>query len=414
MTRFLSQALQAEEPFFRQGLQRLELANGNPSSDIRLSAEVNHVTKQKLLELGLDPHDTTARELFNALQQKVRQDDARLSKVLRTKAATHVSAEADIVDGMVHALKELPDSRRCFTLKASSLKTLLQNVPPKKAMKQLGYRSLASFLKHEAPVLILAAAWLTEGEGWQKRFLDQYKKLQPRDFESRNIAILQPDSKRWQNLAAKTVEENRHNILSFKELGALIFLPLPKDVPAGAVTASLSLALHELNEIRASSTFLKLCQVKSDFGQMVKTVASDEAHLSSKMLDQPVPWHLIQRYYSRLSDRFREEVFEPYLQLEDMVWHPVEKALASIEPSFNFWHQTDYLGLLDGHKPVSLNLLDSALSFCNRLPYEQRAVHFFQRSLWHELLLRYLKHQPVEDTVLTELQPQLAEERVLA
>lgn len=412
MTRFLSQALQAEEPYFRLGLQRLERANGNPSSDIRLSAEVNHISKQKLLELGLDPHDTTPHELFAALQRRVSEDDARLTKVLRTRAATHISAEADVVAGMAHVIKDLPDSRRCFALKASSLKALLKAVPPKKAMKQLGYRSLDSFLKHEAPVLILAAAWLSEGESWQKRCLDQYKKLQPRDFENRNIAILQPDSKRWQELAAKTVDQNRHNILCFKEVGTLIFLPLPKDIPEGAVTASLSLGLHELNEIRAGSTFLKLCQVKSNFGHMVRTVASDEPHLSSQMLDQPVPWHLVQRYYSRLTDRFREEVFEPYLQIEDMVWRPVEKVLSSIEPSFNFWHNTDYLGLLDGHRPVSFNLLDSALSFCNNLPYEQRAVHFFQRSLWHELLLRYLKHQPVEDTVLSELQP--ATEKVLA
>jgi hypothetical protein len=255
---------------------------------------------------------------------------------------------------------------------------------------------------------------LSEGEGWHKRLLDQYKKLQPRDFENRSITLLHPDSRRWQELAAKTVEQNRHNILSFKEMGALVFLPLPKDIPDGAATVSLGLALHELNEIRAGSTFLKLCQVKPGFGQMVRTVAANEPKLSSQLLDESVPWHLVQRYYSRLSDRFREEVFDPYVQLEDMVWQPVEKALSSIEPNFKFWNGTDYLGLLDGQKPVSFNLLDSALSYCNKLPYEQRAVHFFQRSLWHELLLRYLKHQPVEDTVLAELQPQLVAEKVLA
>ena len=93
-----------------------------------------------------------------------------------------------------------------------------------------------------------------------------------------------------------------------------------------------------------------------------------------------------------------------------MAWHPIERTLSSIEPSFKFWHDTAHLGMLHGQKPVSLNLVDTALNYCNQLPFERRAVHYFQRSLWHELLLRYLRHEPVEATVLAELQPQLAEE----
>jgi hypothetical protein len=412
MTRFLSLSLGAPEPDFRQGLQRLENANGNPSQDVRLSSEVLQATRRKFMELGLDPADTTSQELYRALQQRVRADDARLTKKLRSAAASHVSAEADVVAGLVHVLKELPDSKRCFALKASRLKTLLKATPPRRAMKQLGYRSLESMLKHEAPISVLAAAWLSEGEAWQKRFLDQYKKLQSGDFESRNIGLIRLDSRRWQKLASQTVSRNKHNLISFRELGAVVFLPLPCEVPEGVVTVSLSLALHELNEIRATSTFLKLSQVKSDFGHIVRSIAADEAKLNSELLDQPVPWHLVQRYYARLAGRFREEVFEPYLQLEDMVWHPVEKTLSAIEPSLDFWHHTAHLGVLDHHKPVSFNIVDAALNLCNQLPYEQRVVHYFQRSLWHELLLRYLKHQPVENTLLAELQPELVEETV--
>ncbi len=414
MTRFLSESLQAPEPAFRRGLQRLEFANGNPSTDIRFSSEVIQATRAKLMELGLDPDDTTPKELYQALQERVKADDAKLTRTLRTLAATHVSAEAEVVAGMVHAIQTLPDSRRCFALKPSSIKSLLKRLPPKKAMKRLGYRSLDSFLKHEAPANALAAAWLSEGNGWQRRWLDQYKKLQPSDFENRAIQLLRPDSKRWQELAQNSVDQSRHNLVSFKEAGALILLPLPKDVPSGAVTASLSLALHELNEIRASSTFLKLSQVHAGFGQAVRTVAESEPRLSSQLLDEAVPWHLIQRYYARLGHRFREEVFEPYLQAEDMVWHPVERLLSAIEPDLAFWHDTAHLGMLDDHKPVSFNLVDAAINACNALSFEDRAVHHFQRSLWHELLLRYLRHQPVEDTVLAELQPQLAEETVLA
>ncbi|HEY5152513.1 MAG TPA: hypothetical protein VII55_00915 [Candidatus Saccharimonadales bacterium] len=406
----MSESMQAAEPFFRQGLKRLEAANGNPNTDIRFSTEVMQATQTKLKQLGLDPNDTTAEELYHALQERIKADDARLTRTLQTRAATHVSAEADVVAGMIHALKDLPDSKRCFAIKAGALKAIIKQLPPKKAMKQLGYRSLDSFLKHETPVSVLAAAWLSESQQWRQRLLDQYKRLGPGDFEDRSIVLMQLDGRRWHDLAEGTVRQNRHNLLSFRELGALVFLPLSGETPAGTTTASLALALHELNEIRAAGTFLKLCQVRPDFGSLVKTIAGDEAQLASSLLDQPMPWHLVQRYYAQLPRQGGNEAFEPHLRLEDMAWHPVEEALSAIEPAFGFWQQGAHLGLLHDRQPVSLNVVDAALNYCNRLPFERRIVHYFQHSLWQELLLRYLRPEAVEETVMSQLQPQLAEE----
>ena len=412
MTRFLSEALQAPEPSFRLGLRRLEAANGHPNTDIRFSADVVRATRDKLRQLGLDPKDTTAEELYHVLQERIKADDARLTKTLRTRAATHVSAEADVVAGMIHALQELPNSKRCFALKTSRLKTIIKQLPPKKAMKQLGYRSLDSMLKHEPLVSIMAAAWLSEGLTWRHRLLESYKRLQSSDFEDRNICLVRPDAKRWQRLATSTVAQQKHNLLSFRELGVLVFLPLSAEAPPGSTTVSLALALHELNEIRAAGTFLKLCQVRPDFGKVVQTVVGDEPHLSSRLLDEPLPWNLIQRYYARLQHHGREEAFEPHLRFEDIAWHPIEQTLSAIEPCFDFWQRSAHLGLLHERQPVSLNVLDAALNYCNQLPFERRVVQYFQHSLWHELLLGYLQHKPVEQTVMAELQPQLAEELV--
>ena len=410
MTRFLSHSLQAKEPLFRQGLHKLEAASGYPSHDIRFTTEVMQSSRLKMQQLGLDPSDTTPEELYHALQQRIAEDDARLNRTLRTRAATHVSAEAEVVSGMIHALQELPDSNPCYALKGSVLKVLIKKQPPKKAMKALGYRSLASFLKHESPVLILTAAWLTEDTAWKNKLLGQYQKLRPNDFENRSIALVQPSSKKWRALAETTVVERRHNLLSFKELGAIVFLPLSPAAPVGATTVSLSLALHELNEIRAASTFLKLCQVRPDFGMLVKAVVGDEAHLDSEMLDKPVKWNLIQRYYARMTQHDNEEIFEPHLQFEDIAWHPIERTLSAIEPRFAFWHDSAHLGILHKDKPVSMNVIDAALSRCNQLPYSQRASHYFQQSLWHELQLKYLHHNSVEQSVMRQLQPEFAAE----
>jgi len=408
MTRFLSEALKAIEPSFRLGLNRLEAANMHPNADIRLTTEVRQATQAKLRELGLDPRDTTAEELYHVLQERVRADDSRLNRALRTRAATHVSAEADVVSGMVHALEDMPDSKRCFALKTSVLKTMLKRQPPKRAIKALGYRSADSCLKHESPVTIMAAAWLTEGISWQLRMQEQYKELGASDFEERRISLLQPLSDRWRSLADSVVAREHHNLLSFRELGTLVFLPLPHDTPVGTTTASLSLALHELNEIRATGTFLKLSQVRPDFGNVVRSVVSSEPQLHAHDLDQPVPWNLIQRHYAAADD-MTSIALEPHLRLEDIAWHPVESSLALIEPSFRFWQDSAHLGLLHDGQAVSLNVVDAALNLCNRLPYEKRLVQYFRNSLWHELMLRYLHHDTVERTVTEELQPEFAE-----
>jgi hypothetical protein len=414
MTRFLSEALEAREPFFRTSLNRLEAANGHPNTDIRFTTEVQTAVQIKLRELGLDPHDTTAEELYHALQERIKADDSRLTKTLRTRAATHVSADGDVVAGMIHALQELPDSKRCFALKGSVLKSLIKNQPPKNAMKRLGYRSLDSFLKHETPVLQLTAAWLSESAVWQHRLVEQYKKLRPSDFEDRKITLLQPASARWQRLAAEVVAGHKHNLISFKELGAVVFLPLAPNAPAGTTTASLALALHELNEIRTASTFLKLAQVRRGFGRTVQLVASDEPADDSSQFDPAVPWHLLQRYYGQLTQNGRQELLEPHMQFEDISWHPIEDTLAAIEPSFEFWRRSAHLALLEGQRPVSFNVVDAALNYCNQLPFEQRLVQYFQHSIWHELLLRYLRPEAVERALMGSPPPQLAEELVEA
>ncbi|GAC1498543.1 MAG: hypothetical protein NVS1B10_00470 [Candidatus Saccharimonadales bacterium] len=413
MTRFLSESLQAKEPYFGLALRQLEKANSSPGHDIRLSSEVIQNTRQKILSLDLDPNDTTAAELYHVLLQRMADDDKALVKKLRTYAALNVSADADIVDGIVGFLNGLNDSKRCYALKTSCLKSILKDVQPKKAMKQLGYRSFESLLKHESPTTIMTMAWLVEGKAWQRKVYDKYKKLTSKDFEDRQINILKLQSKRWQDFARTYSAQSKHNVLAFYELGTLVILPLPTTVPVGTATASLSLCLHELNSIRSSSSFMKFCQVRPDFGLIVQHIANHEPQLNSVLLDKPVPWQLVQRFYSSLPDFFSKDIFEPHVELADMIWQPIEKTLATIEPAFEFWEKTTNLAVIYDHKPVSMNVLDIALAKCNLLPFEERVVHYFQTALRHELLLRYMQLDTLEQSIISELQPKLVTEKVM-
>lgn len=413
MTRILSELLRADEPQFRLGLRQLETANGNPSHDIRLTGEILQLTGGKLRELGLDPEDTTPEELYHVLQQRVLADDKRLERRLRTVAATYVSAEANVTAGMVHALQAVAGRGQVLGLKASALKTLLKKQPPKRTQKQLGYRSLDSMLKHEPAASLLAAAYVSESPAWRRGLSDAYRRLKPSDFESRPLRVTTLAGVKGQALAAKIVASQQQTIISLRELGGLVILPLPADRPPAAVLTTLVLALHELNEIRACSSFLKLSQVKADFGAKVQLIARSEAELQASELDRPVAWKLVQRYYGRLIHHFSDELFEPHLTRDDFTWQNVEKSLATIDPSLEFWRNTAHLGLLQKGETVSLNLLDNALSACNQLPYARRLGHNLREALSSELSLRYLKPATVEQAVLGEVQPQLATQPAL-
>jgi hypothetical protein len=405
MTRVLSELLGAREPMFRRGLSRLEAASGHTSTDIRLSAEMERVAKIKLRQLRLDPHDTTGAELYAVLQQKVEADDACLAAALRSKfgdTETHLT--------ITKALAELPVPKSCFALKTVVGKRLLKAAPPRRTMKTLGYRSFDSMMRREPLLPIFAAAWLLEPLTWRKALLDAYRRLKPADFELRQLTVTAPASERWHAVANGVIAQKKHTIVGLKEFGAVVLLPLPKAEPPAATLTTLLLALHEINEVRAASTYMKLCQVKPDFGTCVQTVVTDEPTLGIELFNGPMPWQIIQRYYARFADRFRSDLFEPHVQQEDLSWHSVEKALAYIEPRLDFWQHTASLGILHQHQPVSLNVIDAALSFCNQLPYENRIIHYFRNNLWHELIIRYLWHHPIEQTMLRGLESQLVEE----
>lgn len=409
MSKKLSELLGAKEPAFTLSLRQLEAASGRPSADIRLSSEISRATKAKLKELGLDTEDTTGEELYAALNARIKADDERLIKTLRSKYGVNDDT-SDSVRDIAKALQDVPIPKSCFGLKASVAKTLLMANPPKKLAKLLGYRSISSMIKHESPASLIAASWAAETLKWQRAMLESYKKLKAIDFEVRQISILHPSSTRWQKLAEELVSQKRNNVISLKEFGAVVILPLPAERPPVSTMATMSLALHAMNEIRANSTYLKLCQVKSDFGTVLQETVSDEAYLSTRLLEQPVSWQIIQRYYSRFSDAIKAEIFEPHVQVEDLSWHSIEKVLTYIEPSLDFWQHTSRLSFINEGEPVSFNIIDVALNCCNNLPYKDRIVRYFRHSLWHELVLRYLKHDTIEQSVLGQLQDELVAE----
>jgi len=409
MTRVLSELLGAKEPGFRLGLRQLEQAGGAPNEDIRLSAEISQSVQNALNELGLDAHDTTGPELYNALLERAKQDDAIVRELLGLK-----TGDNDLNLRVGRLLTSLEAPKKIFALKSSAVKRLLKKNPPRKAMKQLGYRSVDSMLKHEPVALIYGAATIAESPTWHKLLLQSYKQLSPADFETRDVAVLTPANKRWDSLSAGYVADVKHNILTFKELGTVVLLPLAADAVNGAALAVTLLGMHAINDIRITSTYLKLHQVRPDFGSVLAKAAREEPYTQANLLGQALPWRLVHRYFARTPEAYNPELFEPHVQPEDLHWKPAEHLLAELHDRLEFWGRTAYLGLLDNGEAVSLNLTDAVLNFCNKLPYEQRIVHYFRDHLWHELMMRYLHQDSLEQAVYEQLGYELVDEKTLA
>lgn len=404
MTRVLSELLGAKEPEFRLGLRQLEHAGGAPSADIRLSAELHQSVQASIRDLGLDPYDTTGPELYNTLMERAKQDDGVIREVLG--AGTD---DTDLSQKVQRLYTKLDIPKKSFALKSSVAKRLLKKNPPKKAMKQLGYRSIDSMLKHEPVAQLYAAAAITETASWHRQLFNSYKTLGATDFESRNITVLAPVNKRWEKLSVDHVQDVKHNIMSFKELGAVVLLPLPAQTVEGAALAITLLTLHAINDIRISSAYLKLHQVRPDFGSLLTQTARSEPYTQASLLGEQLPWKLIHRYFAQIPDTYNAELFEPHVQPEDLKWESAEHIIAALHDRLEFWGRGAYLALLDQGQPVSLNFTDVVLNFCNKLPYEQRIVHYFRDHLWHELMLRYLHQDNLEQMVHEQLGHELVD-----
>jgi hypothetical protein len=406
MSRVLAELMGATEPTFRAQLARLEQAAGMPGADIRLMLQVVNQTREKIRELGLDPKDTTGPELFGALQARLRADEARVRTALELEQD---ASATDVLEATKHFLEKLDIDTNSFVVKQSVMRQLLKKLQPKATMKKLGYRSMDSMLKHEPVAQLLAATYVCESRDWHHHRLEAYKKLAAKDFETKPVSFYVPTAKHWPKLAAKYVAQQKHNLLSIAELGAVVVLPLEEDLPGLAITTIL-LALSNVNDIRARGSFLKLQQVRPDFGKVFSEAMLHEPMTEAELAGEQLPWKIVQWFYGHGHSAYHPEVFEPHVQPEDLAWHDAEKILGGIHPALEFWQDSQLLALLDGGQPVSLNLLDVALSVCNGLSYAQRVVHHMRENLSRELLARYLHQENLQDLLLGKLDQQLAPE----
>lgn len=395
MSRLLSELLDAEEPMFSMAISQLERVSGNPSADVRLTAEIVGKVHMKLRALGLDPKDTTGRELYSSLVSLLKKHDTFLANRIGIDDPEDVD---QVLDRIYDAIPALGVPMKAWVLKPAAAKRLLKQTPPKKVMKQLGYRSVDSMLKRESVHELFAALRFLESKEWLDRFIAKYKTLRPSDFENRSIELIRMDVDKWGKSAMSYVQSTRQNITYLKEIGVVAMMPLPIQRMSGLTIITLPLILHYINEIRVYATFFKSRQTRADFAQtIIDTLVSDPGKHAS-VAGQHIHWRVIHRHLGSEHASIKD-MFEPHVDAEDLIWRKAEETLYRLEPALHFWYDMEYVGVSFDGRPVSFNLTDIAISYANNLAYGTQSVYHMRQNIWNEIYLRYIRERSIEQHV---------------
>jgi len=400
MSRLLADLLGVNEQLLGVDLHRLELASGQPSVDVRLTADIIGKSRFKTRALGLDPQDSTGRELYYALLNLTGLHDQFLLKKMGLQKSDDPSTMLKAVQKLV---KDMKIPKKAWVLKSSVAKKLLKQQAPKQVMKYLGYKSLDSMIKRESIHDLFAGIYLLESRSWLEQFIGQYRNLRQMDFEDRTIEVTVLDSKKWEKASRAYFEKQHHIILTVRELGSVFMLPAPLAYRPGLAITVLSQVLYQLNEVRLYSSFYKLHQMRSDLGYTIAESLLRDQGMHLYLAGQNIHWRAVQRYFGRPQTELHSEVFEPHVQPEDLHWYKPEASLYHLEPALYFWHDMDYVGLKRGRQPISFNLMDMALNYLNAVPYERRFSRHLQDAIWNELYERYVAQPALEAAALKQL-----------
>lgn len=401
MATFLRDLLDAEEPLFSHAITQLEKASGHMGADVRLIADITEKAHQSMRELGLDPADTSGKELYHTLDARVAADNARVASVIGASDPDDVE---QLIPYMVQAANKVDFNRRVFVLKHEKAKDLLRRMPPRVLMKKLGYENVEALFSGEDFDELYTALRFSEGPEWLEQYNELFKTVTRDDYEERDIRILVMNHAKYVDLAAHFVKKKLHNITHTKELGVIVVVPMHAKRMRGLALKSLPLLLHYLNEVKLYSTFFKSKSHLKNFGEIVVTTLIADPGNASQMAGQYVHWRVIQRYFGKLKNESHLEAFEPHVQPEDLHWRRAEDLLYKIDPQLIFWKDRDYVGLSMGEEiPVSLNLFDVSFAYSNSESYENRYVYHFRESLWNEIFARYMSFPNLEHQILQQL-----------
>lgn len=400
MSKLLSQLLGAKEPYFSLDIKRLEQSSGYGALDNRLSAEIVGKVHLQHRALGLDPKDTTGRELYRGLLNLAAKHDKFLMKAI----GLGDSADAnDLLSRVISTSLKLSPHKSSWSIRPKMLKVMIKENPPKKVMRALGYRSVDSLIKREKVNELYSACKIFESSRWINKNNMRLKKLSPSDFDDNAVSVIRLDNHRWGKLIEEHFQSGGRTIHSVSEASSVVLLTTKRQGTRGVAICLLPILLESLNQIKASGSFIKLNRFKPEYGLVV----SQSIVFSDQTLDVKsyrFHWSSIQKYLSLGKGDIVLDFLYPHLQLEDISWRKAEESLYKLEPALSFWRDSDYVGKNFDEGPVSLNMVDVGLNYMQMNEYGNHTANYMKKALRDELLLRYISAKHIEESILEQFE----------
>ena len=400
MKHVLSDLLEAEEPLFTTAVEQLAEVSGSPEKTDELVSEIDNRINETAVALGLNPDAMSGEQLYDALIERVANDNERVTRLIGGTDSTDV---AELVPLMIDAANKVEFDRKVFVLKHDKAKEFLRQMPPEKLLEKLSYDNVEDMFESEDFDEIYTALRFSEGADWLNQYNEMFKTVTADDYEERDIRILAMDHDKYVDLAEKFTQKKLHNVTHTKELGVIVVVPLRQTHSKGLTLKSLPLLLHYLNEVKLYSEFFKNKADLDNFGEVVVNTLIADPGSGNQVVDGKVHWRVIQRYFGKLKAESPVEAYEPHVHPEDLHWRRAEDLLYKIDPEMAFWRDLDYVGRDYEDRPVALNFIDVALSYSNSIEYPERYVYHMRESLWNEVFTRHLGLHYLEGQVLEQL-----------
>lgn len=386
MARLISDILDAPEPAFTHELRRLETLAGHPKIDVRLVSELASSWKILAEELGLDGNDTTAKELYFALQKRVRDENAELSRKL---GIDENDTPEKVVNACAGYVQKKLKANPVWVLKGSTARNQLKANVPKRMLKVLGLRSIDSAIKREPLSELMIFSQMVESKTWHEAFIAQAGKIKTIDFDRKPIEISVIDKKRSAKMHSAGYSLNRL-IYKDEETGSIIMIVPNKRFPCDVLFFVDSL-LREANAIRRWSAFAKYLSVRPDFTQWLTLLRSHNLDFTAAKIFK-IGWSPVHRLLDSIAREDGNPPFEPHLDHEDVRLNSLH-----IPPLNDRSHIVvkSPEGIV-----ISCNISDVIINGANQRRAEHGISMHGRRELYNELFARYLRNEKVLEELL--------------
>ncbi len=392
--------------------QKMNAISGKSGVIDKIISENDIIVERTLNELGIQPDQRTAENIYNILIGHLSNFDRYLYNFLGKPRIEELSRNGG---KLCQVALKLNDPKNGFFIKKERGIKMLEKFPPDNILNFFGYTTVTELFKFQDFNSIFCSLRFAQSTEWMHKFFDEaYADLSASDFEEREVEmkVLEPQ---WLNVAEQFLQKKYHNVSHLKEFGIIFIIPLQLDSP-GETLRLFTLLLHYLNEVPFYSKLFKKFSTEPDFTTKLKSL------LRGDVPEEPTPQsgnltlRIVQRYLAK-DDENDFRLSEPHINPEAEHWFKAEQDLAKLQTlpeliqyqnqpdvigNYGYWQGLDFVGdffknIKGSEQLVSFDLIDLVMSLVKK--GEIKYLYHQEEALWNKIFIEYLGRDKINQLV---------------